>query len=229
MDAASIILTCFIGLFIFIGLLSSRTSHYNELHESERIALANSAKEQEDLANQIFYSSATSLLPDSEAALRHLLTRHSWLELIETIWVNNLQLDILKLATNGEITLPNMQAEKYGAEEKRIAKVVHETISDYEDVGYYGVDAFAQAPTTEMLRDLVNSGYVTTTSPITKNNRLFKCELTPTGKALLDLDKRFSKINMSKIRMRVLSEIERRTISDVLYQCIRDTQKIKAN
>lgn len=105
------------------------------------------------------------------------------------------------------------------------------TTSPHEDVGFYGVDSFAQEPTTvEMLRNLVSSGYITTAAAITKNSREFDCEVTPKGMAILALDTRFCRSDTSKTHLwHALSEEVRKIITSVVYRGVQEVQMQKLN
>jgi len=222
-----------IGFFVLgIVLHSKREKEYEETKAKKKaddqqaaaIATATAIDAEIEMANQ-----AVGMLPDIDSALSLLRTKYGWRELMETLQVHPLQLKLLRTLHELEphhVNLPNMQADRYEEGERRVAKVVREISSPYDDIGFYGIDSFAQEPTAEMLRGLVSAGYVSTAEHITKNTRDFECELTPDGAALLTLDARFSRENTAKSYLRRAPCKEaRKIITSVMYRCIKEVQK----
>lgn len=161
MTIPGIIMTCFIGTFFIVGILSSRMERRQKIFDEEKKAQQNAAEKEAKQDKLLFFSSVSALHPDSDAALRQLMTRFCWAEIIGTIGLSRLHLSILQKATHDrKVTLPNMQADRYEASEKFVAKEVHKTTTPLDNVDFYGVDTFAQEPTAKMLRDLINSGSV---------------------------------------------------------------------
>jgi hypothetical protein len=218
MTTPGIIMTCFICAFIVIGIISSRTERQNKQLEQDKKAKITSEEielKQDELS---YISSVTALLPDSEAALNQLNDRYRWANLIGVIGIGIHQLTILRIVNQDKkVTLPNMQADHYLAEERYVVETVRKTTSARDDVGFYGVDAYAQEPTVDMLHNLVRLGYITIAEPVSKNSRTCDCELTTKGQTLLNLDNQHRSRNTSHSVLRALSEHERKAISDVLY------------
>ncbi len=221
MTVPGIIMTCLFGAFIVMGLLSSRMERQQKQLGEERKAKEQDTEKNKNQEEAQFISTVTNLLPDTDAAIKQLMTRHSWDELIGTIGLSKLHLTLLKnVRFKNQVDLPNMQAAHYGREENHVANVARRTTSSYIDIGSYGVDLFAQEPTVELLRNLVSSDLVSTSVPITQNQRSFVCKLTPKGQSVLALNSRFENIDKSFRLRHVLSEEERKLITTVLYKSI---------
>lgn len=215
MTLAGFIMACFIGSFFVVGILSSRMDRQHRENE-QKIRLEKQAAEEKRRQDEIlFLESINALLPDLDAALIHLVGHFGWSQVVGTIGLNKLHFDVLYMANPaGQVALPNMQAVHYGTDERRVAREVRRVTNEFDDVGFYGPDAYTQEPTMQMLRDLVNWGYVITAEPITEDSRVVQCELTPEGASLLNLNKRFRRTPL--ILHRVLSSEEEKTLRDVL-------------
>jgi hypothetical protein len=229
--AAGIIMTLFISMFVIIGIISSRTDRQQKLIEDEKQALQKIAKEKQKQDVLLFVSSVAALLPDSEAALHQLKSHYGWEKITDTIGLSSLHLSILRTARYDEqVTLPNMQADRYNKDERHVKNEVLNLFTPYheiDEIAYYGVDSFAQKPTVSMLRDLVLSDYVTTSEPITKNSRDFECKITHKGIALLTLDSCFRKGGRPQIYLPLLCEEERKIMFDVMKRRIQDVENEK--
>ena len=137
--------------------------------------------------------------------------------LIGTIGIGIHQLTILRIVNQDKkVTLPNMQADHYEAEERYIAEVIRKTTSAHDDIGFYGVDAYAQELTINASQSS-SIGLHHSSSTNIQEQPTFDCELTTKGQTLLNLDSRYRSRNTSQSYLRALSEHERKTISDVLY------------
>lgn len=210
-------MTVFIGSFFVVGILSSRMDRGQKKYENKKAEEKRAAEEMRRQDELSFFESIKTM-PD-DAALNRLVEHLGWPQVTGTIGIDKLHLDALqKVYLQGDFTLPNMQSAKFGSDERRVVSKIRETTTKLDDVGFYGLDAFSQEPTMQMLQDLINMGYATTAEPITKDSRTVQSEITPKGLSLLALNKRFEKTPF--ILQRNLSTEARKTVANVLRQCI---------
>ena len=134
-------------------------------------------------------------MADVCATLTRMLERYGWRDVVATISISPVQLDFLRLFVGSvpqRIALPNLQADTYTAQERRISNEVKRVSSVSDDIKFYGLDSMAGEMTVKMLLDLVGGGFVATSEPIVKNGREFECRLTAGGIALMELDTLFA-------------------------------------
>jgi len=231
MDVKALFIVVPILLFVWIYFDASSAVEKQKEADIKKKSDALQAEADLNAAEIEFANNALAMLPDVESALNLLREKYGWRELVETLRVGALQLDILRMLRGvgaHHIRLPNMQSDRYEADERYLNRVVRKTTPSYEDVNYYGVDAFAQQPTAEMLRDLINNtSYVSVRTPISKNSRDFECELTPNGRALMMLDAIFCRGDSSKSFLRRAPSCKEaeKIIGELMYRCVLEVQK----
>lgn len=215
-----------IVFIIYMAIMSSKADKRSKelkLHEKEDARQAKMAAIQAeiDVANQAFQA-----LPDITSALNLLREKYGWREILETIRVHALKLQLLREISFEEsvsLNLPNMQADRYNGEEWRVVREARKVNYQFRDeVTTYGIDALAQEPTVQMLRELVDSGYVSTVEPFTTKTRSYTCSLTESGKSLVALDAQFCRGDTAKAYLRRAPSAEvQELIATVLYRGIR--------
>lgn len=224
MTTGGIIMTFALILWFTLISLHSRSENRNKHIEEEQKARQRAAKEKEKQEDLSFISSVANL-PDSEVALTELVARFGWYQIVGVLGIGLLEFRILQsIRHEKNISLPNMQADRYGNIEHHVVQGIRKAASPYdnstdisciEEIDYVGTDHLAQEPTAKMLSELVQSGYIRNADKITNNCRDFECELTSKGSALLNLNNRFGngKLHVSK---RPLYEEERKVIREVI-------------
>lgn len=231
----------FILLVLYVisfNIAGAKASKHEKTHEKDkakeqlRIQQENEAAIREELE---LVRKSHELLPNVDAAIGLLGTKYHWLELTSIININSLSLTLMHqipLGMTKELTLPNMQAERYTRIEQRIfrnAKKTHNRIYDENAIYVFREDE-AGEPTVDSLHYLVNSDYVSTDKPVTDTDRDYSCTLTERGKALLVLDYRFKHLGNqipfeSYIRRKPISPGARELIRSVLYRSILEVQQ----
>ena len=218
-----------IGLFVFaINKHSAGERRAKEVQKEKRAieSEAKAAAVREEVARA---EQALAALPDLDKALNPLREQYGWRELMETIGIYALHLQLLRDISYGEpeemLTLPNMQSKHYGNEEHRVAREIREVNrynSEYaQDIMDFGVDALAQRPTVDMLHDLVSWGYVLTLESFEKARSSFTCSLTEKGKGLIALDRRYCRGDTERAYFRRAPSVGAdRIVSKVIYGAV---------
>ena len=212
-----------LAALVFAIARSSREQEaWDELEKQKKVDAKNQKKlaSEEEIALAI---RALDALPDVDLALNLLRDRYGWRELLETIHIYSLHLQLLRQISwkdQSVVVLPNMQAVKYGRDERRVLRDANAAFP--HDVADFGIESFAQEPTVAMLCDLVGTGYVSVLEPITPHSRSSICSLTEDGKALIKLDRRFCRGDNAKAYLRRAPCLDAyKAIADVLYRCER--------
>ncbi|HMS27549.1 MAG TPA: hypothetical protein PKC80_09295 [Burkholderiaceae bacterium] len=212
------------AVILFFGygaLRSSRDEADAKTRAAEKKAEETLKKTEEAQAEMELIAQATSKLPDSTGAMLLLKSRYGWREIVETIGLSRLHLQVLReVDGTSEIVLPNMKLNRYGSEEARVVRRAKEIANpmDYE----YGLASVFQEPTTDTLLELHNRGFVKAQSRGDKKGRRYVVSITEMGNKLIGLDAKFSDRNdgLPGVRRAPSSEKARRAVSHVVYSSI---------
>lgn len=217
-----------VGFFVTMIIVSSnREKRAKEMEVKKKAenkqAVAMAINAEIETANQ-----AAEMLPDIESALNLLREKYGWPELTETIGVYARHLELLNQLTPSQthhLSLPSMQADEYGENERRVINRIRTKMPQAEDINFWGYDVYAQEPTAEMLRELVWRGYVVTAEPFTKNSRNFDCKLTSEGVALMELERLFYRGYSATLNLRrAPSSDAKKVVASFMYRC---TEQLK--
>ena len=217
-----------IGFLLFATVVFAiiRSGREQEAWDEQEKQKKIEAKNQRKLATEekiALANRALDALPDVDFALNLLRDRYGWRELLETIHIYSLHLQLLRQISwedQSVVVLPNMQAAKYGRDENRVLRDANAAFP--HDVADFGVESVAQEPTAAMLHDLVRKGYVSMLEPPAPHSRSFRCSLTQDGKALIKLDRRFCRGDNAQAYLRRAPCLDAyKVIAGVLYRCER--------
>jgi hypothetical protein len=181
--------------------------------ESEKQRVEEVAAEQIEFVRRV-----DILLPDAEAAMRHLRSRYSWEQILETICVSSLEIALLTtVSKNADVSLPNLKHATPGPLEKRC---IAASLRAAELLNMRGaaIEAGIQEPTTSTLALLAAGSYVQTEPEVNDLERTYVVRITETGRNLISWHGVFRDIEITASKYRVNGEIARQAIARV-FRC----------
>jgi len=178
---------------------------------------------------------AQAALPDTDAALISLLAKYGWREMLGTIYLSSNHLQLIREVGYGDpatrIELPNMKLN--GWEERRVRKDVRESNKRNaeidRDILDFGIDALAEEPTAEILKQLIDGHYIFTKEPFSEGQRTYTCTLTSNGAGLLELDDRYRRTGTANpYILRMPMNESRKIVAKILRTAISQASVSKA-
>jgi hypothetical protein len=193
--------------------------------KEHRVEDAAKRRRETELEEVSFVAGATSLLPDAPSALRHLLERYTWQQLLLTIPFQQLEIELLrKIGRKRQFTLPNLRTSKPGPLELRAVSDARK--AGRVDIGSLDsdIDSLMQEATTHTLQSLVLHNLVIAVPAIDTAERTYVAVTTKMGRRLQALDRAFShKSDRFEVPKTFLSsEQSRSAIAEIVRIAIRE-------
>lgn len=186
-----VLIVVVIGL-IYLGIKAT-TPHRASNERGDDVAELGNRRLEVENEKSVFIEQARSLMPDRDATLRRLLERYSWQQLLMSLSMSKLHMELLRdVKRNPKVTLPNLENTVPSRLERQ---AIAEARKLARTVGYESLwDSLIQVATTNTLSDLRFQGLVTTDPTVNDNERTYKVKPTPKGRRVIDIDKSYSNI-----------------------------------
>ena len=196
MELGAIILWSIVGAMVWLGLAHAKS----EAQQQAAATAAQIEQKRRALAEQLEFIHGTQLLrPDGRAVLAVLKTRYSWEQLLQTVGLLLLDLELIAQATSrSPLELANWEHPEPGPLERASVKVAVRAAQTHGLLG--GGPLQEQEPTTRTLKSLVDRGYLLSDRPITSTTREYLVSSTVEGRHLLSLHDTFADHNWSPPR-----------------------------
>lgn len=181
----------------YIGVRAMTPRRVSTERRDDVTELASRRLEVENEKN-VFIEQARSLMPDRDATLRRLLERYSWQQLLMSMSMSKLHIELLRdVKSNPKVTLPNLRSKTHSRLERQAIDEAHKLARMAGDQSLW--DSLIQVPTTDTLSDLKSHSLITTDPIVNEVDRNYNVKITQKGCCLIDLDNSYSNITSSTI------------------------------